>query len=34
MSGTLPQALSAEKIAIQNYRQMFGTLPPGNKMVK
>ena len=34
MSGTLPQALSAEKVAIQNYRQMFGKLPPGNKMVK
>lgn len=34
MSGMLPQALSAEKIAIQNYRQMFGKLPLGNKMVK
>lgn len=34
MSGTLPQALFAEKVAIQNYRQMFGILPPGNKMVK
>lgn len=34
MSGTLPQALSAEKTSILSYRQMLGKLPPGNKMVK
>jgi hypothetical protein len=34
ISGSLPHALSSEKMAIQNYKLMSGKLPPGNKMVK
>lgn len=34
MNGTLPQALSAEKMPILSYRQMLAKLPSGNKMLK
>jgi hypothetical protein len=33
-SGTLPQALSAERTNILNYFRQGGTLPPGNKIIK
>jgi hypothetical protein len=33
-TGTLDQALSAERSNILNYLNQFGTLPPGNKIIR